>query len=119
MQEYYSLVKNLMLLAIGFISIISVAVWFFYSSNIALNYLLGASCGLVYLRMLAKDVEQVGQQKKRLGARGLVLFAGLIIVAAQWQQLHILPIFLGFMTYKAAVIFHLLLPNFGMSGESN
>ena len=119
MQEYYKLVKNLLLVTLGFIVIITVAVWYFSSANIALNYLLGASCGLVYLRMLAKDVEQVGQQKKRLGARGLVLFSGLIIVAAKWQQLHILPIFLGFMTYKAAIIFHLLQPNFGMGRQNN
>jgi len=108
MQEYYQLKQSLMLVTLGLTGIIFVSVWIFYSLDIALNYLIGACTGMVYLRMLAKDVERLGQQKSRPSPARFGLFIGLFIVATQWQKLQILPIFLGFLTYKAALIVYVL-----------
>jgi ATP synthase protein I len=108
MQEFYQLYQELLLGTLALTGIIFIFVWIFYSLNIALNYLLGACTGVVYLRMLGKDVERLGGQKKRLSKARLAVFIGLIVGASQWQQLQILPIFLGFLTYKATLIVYMV-----------
>ena len=108
MQEYYSLQQELLIATLVVTGIVFISVWIFYNLNIALNYLIGAVTGVVYLRMLAKDVEQLGNQKQRLSKTRFALFIGLIIVATQWRQLQVIPIFLGFLTYKAALIIYMV-----------
>jgi ATP synthase protein I len=60
--------------------------------------------GLVYLRMLARSVDGLGLQQRRVGANRLGVFVLLMIVTMRWEYLQILPVFLGFVTYKAAIL---------------
>ncbi|GAB4228507.1 MAG: ATP synthase subunit I [Elainellaceae cyanobacterium] len=108
MEEYRKLQDELMKVTLILTGIIFISVWIFYSLNIALNYLLGACTGVVYLRMLARNVEQLGRERQKMGSARLALLVGVLIVATQLNQLKIMPIFLGFLTYKAAVIFYML-----------
>jgi ATP synthase protein I len=108
MQEYFDLQETLLKLTLILTGIIFISVWIFYSLNISLNYLLGACTGVVYLRMLARNVAQLGRQRKQLGSSRLAILIGVIIVASQLHELQIIPIFLGFLTYKAAIIFYML-----------
>lgn len=107
MQEFYKLQQELLLITLGLTGAIFVFVWIFYSLNIALNYLLGACTGVVYLKVLARNVEQLGRQKSQLGKSHLAIFIGLIIVATQWNQLHVVPVFLGFLTYKGTLLIYM------------
>jgi ATP synthase protein I len=108
MKEYYQLKQTLLVGTLGITAGCFALVWTFYSLNVALNYLLGACFSLVYLNMLTREVERIGTAKRRIGSTRLGLFVGLIIVVTQFQQLKIIPIFLGFLTYKATVLFYIL-----------
>jgi ATP synthase protein I len=108
MSEYYQLQQDLVSISLLLIGGTFVCVWLLESLNIALNYLLGACTGVVYLRMLGKDVARLSPEKPQLSKARFALFIGLIVLASRWEQLEILPIFLGFLTYKAAVVIYML-----------
>lgn len=107
MQEYYQLQLLLFRVTLILTALIFPSVWIFYSFNTALNYLIGACTGVVYLKLLARDVERLGRQKKQVGKGQLAVFIGLIIIASQIDELNILPIFLGFLTYKVAILVYM------------
>ncbi len=108
MAEFYQLQQELYVVTLVLTAVIFVSVWIFYPTNTALNYLLGAGVGLVYLRLLAKDVERLGSQKRKPSSSRLALVAGLLILATQLDRLQILPIFLGFLTYKGTLLVYTL-----------
>lgn len=117
MSEYYQLKQELLIITLVISLVVFGSVWVFYSLNIALNYLLGACTSVVYLRMLAKNVERLGEGQRRLGKSHLALFIGLIILATQLNQLKVLPIFLGFLTYKATLLIFILRSSFSSSSS--
>ena len=104
MSDYYRLQKQLLITTVVFTAVVFVSVWIGYSLHIALNYLIGACTGVLYLRMLSRNVERLGHSSRGVSGGRLALVAGLILVASQWNQLEIMPVFLGFLTYKAALI---------------
>lgn len=108
MTEFYQLQQRLLIVTLILTGIIFISVWVVYSLNIALSYLLGACTGVVYLRMLGKNVAEISSENRRFNSNRLALVAGLVIIGARWNQLQIVPVFLGFLTYKAALIIYTL-----------
>ncbi|WP_071891666.1 ATP synthase subunit I [Cyanobacterium sp. IPPAS B-1200] len=117
MAEYYRLKYNILIATLIIGLSCFALVWVFYSLSTGLNYLLGTCVGLVYINLLAREVEKVGNGKRSIGSTRLALFAGLMIIATQRQQLEVIPIFLGFMTYKASILLTVL-PSSLLSGKN-
>jgi ATP synthase protein I len=108
MLEFFQLQRELYISTLILTLLIFGPVWYFYSLNTALNYLLGACTGMIYLKLLARNVEQLGTSKDRIGKTQLAVFIGVMIIATRIDQLHILPVFLGFLTFKAAILVYTL-----------
>ncbi len=104
LEEYNRLKMKLIVTTIIAGITIDLIVWMLYRWTIALSYAVGALVGTVYFRMLAKSVDRLGVESKSLGFSRLGLFVILMVIAAKSKQLEILPTFLGFMTYKLAVL---------------
>jgi ATP synthase protein I len=108
MGEYQQLKQELYLTTLAITAVAFPTVIYFYDLRIAGNYLLGAVTGVVYLRLLARDVDRLGTETMKLSFNRQALVIVLMLVAAKWNQLQILPVFLGFLTYKAAFIVYLV-----------
>lgn len=108
MNEYYQLRQELLVTTLILMAIAFGPIWWFYSLKVALNYLVGACTGVVYLKLLARNVERLGTENNRVGKSQLAVFIGVIIFATQWKQLEVMPVFLGFLTYKAAILVYTL-----------
>ena len=104
MQDYYQLQQNLLGLTVAFGAVIFPFVWGFYSLQIALDYILGACAGVDYLRMLGRNVSKIGRQKKNSSVGRLAVFAAIMLVSLRRDQLDVIHVCLGFLTYKAAII---------------
>ncbi len=105
MDDFYQLRQELLLATLVISGVVFGSVWWFYDLNVALSYLFGAVGGMLYFRRLAKGVEELGPGQQ-LGKSHLALFVVLIVIAARWDQLQLLPVFLGFLTYKLAILYY-------------
>lgn len=112
MDEYYLLKKSILIATLSIAAIIFFAVWLEFSLSIASSYLMGALVGIVYLRMLAKDVEKLSSDNQKVSSGRLALFVGMIVLATRLEQLSVFPMFLGFLTYKIAIIGYVLITSF-------
>jgi ATP synthase protein I len=108
MEEYYQLRQEVLVTTAVLMAIAFGPIWWFYSLKIALNYLVGAFTGVVYLSLLARNVERLGVKSNRVGRSQLAVVIGVVIIALRWQQLEVMPVFLGFLTLKAALIVYTL-----------
>ncbi len=70
----------------------------------ALNLLVGALAGLLYLRLLARSVARLGPGQRSVGKLQLLVPIVLTLAAARLPQLQILPCLIGFLLYKPALI---------------
>jgi ATP synthase protein I len=115
MGEFYALRQELLVTTAAFGGVICPAVWYFYDLNVALNYLLGAATGLAYLKLLGRNVERLGTENQKVGQSHIAVLIGVLFLSARLDGLHIFPVFMGFLTYKATLFFYALRSYFSPS----
>jgi ATP synthase protein I len=119
MVEYHQLQIELLVTTLILSALIFPLVWWVYGLNIALNYLLGACTGVVYLKLLARNVERIGTGSSQPGKSNVAIVIGVLVVATQRESLHVLPVFLGFLTFKLTLILYTLRILLTPSSSSN
>lgn len=107
--EYEQLKRWLLQTTVGLAGAAFAVCWWIYGLDVAVSYLLGAMVGVLYLRLLARGVGQLGVTQTRfspLPASRLLLVVALFILVARWPHLQLLPAILGFLTYKLTIFLY-------------
>ncbi len=125
LARYATLKQELFTLTAGSAVGITALLGMLYSREMAVSYAFGAAGGLVYLRLLARSVDNtksggaanVGEVvESTLGGQRLLVPAILVAAWNRWNalgapvtgfELQILPVLAGFFTYKGATVVQL------------
>lgn len=70
---------------------------------------IGAVCGLLYLRLLARSVARLGNGSKSLSRMQIVVPAVLVVACTRIPALELLPALAGFVLYKPALLLQAVL----------
>ena len=107
-DEYAQLQRRFILATLA-VSVFAVSVTaLVFDLHIASSLLVGAVCGVLYLRLLARSVGKLGKGSKSVSKIQLLVPVLLVLVVSRLPQLELLPALLGFMLYKPAMILQVL-----------
>ena len=107
-DEYAQLQRRFILATLA-VSVFAVSVTaLVFDLHIASSLLVGAICGVLYLRLLARSVGKLGKGSKSVSKIQLLVPVLLVLVVSRLPQLELLPALLGFMLYKPAMILQVL-----------
>lgn len=104
MDDYLRLQRRLVLATALVIALaVALTAWRFGPSN-ALSLLVGGLAGMLYLRLLARNVARFGVASKTLGKGQLLVPVLLVLVASRIPSMDVLPALVGFLLYKPALV---------------
>ena len=104
-MESFARLQVRLMLATVIVSVVAILfAAFYFDLFVARSLLVGAVAGLFYLRLLARSVARLGGGSSQVGRFQLVVPIVLIVSAARFPQLDLLPAFVGFLLYKPALI---------------
>ncbi len=103
-DPFLRLQRRLLLATLLLTLVVSLISWPLFGASPARSLLLGGTCGLLYLRLLARSVARIGPDSRSLGRFQIVVPALLVVAAARIPSLELLPALLGFLLYKPALL---------------
>jgi ATP synthase protein I len=103
-DPFLRLQRRLLLATLLLTLVVTLTSWPLFGATAARSLLLGGTCGLLYLRLLARSVARIGPDSRSLGRFQIVVPALLVVAAARIPSLELLPALLGFLLYKPALL---------------
>ena len=108
-MEDYARLKQRLILATLIVSAAAVALTaVVFDLPTAGSVLVGALAGVLYLWLLARSVNKLGNGSKKVSKIQLLVPAVLVLAGSRFPQLELLPAILGFLLYKPALILQAL-----------
>ena len=108
-EEYVLLQLRIFRINLVVTAVAAVVSILFVDLNASISLLLGACSGIIYLRLLAKNIGSLGKSSSSVGKVQLIVPAALVLVVAKVPDLHLLPSLVGFLLYKPSLIIQFLL----------
>jgi ATP synthase protein I len=108
-DPFQRLQRRLLLATLLLTLVVTLISWPVFGASAARSLLLGGSCGILYLRLLARSVSRIGPDSRSLGRFQIVVPALLVVAAARIPALELLPALLGFLLYKPALLLQAVL----------
>ncbi|MEB3172264.1 MAG: hypothetical protein VKL97_00195 [Cyanobacteriota bacterium] len=104
LDDYQRLQRRLLLATLALSLVVSALTAVRFGPGAACSLAFGASCGLLYLRLLARSVAKLGTQSRSLGRFQMVVPALLVVICSRVPALQLLPALAGFVLYKPALL---------------
>ncbi len=104
MEEYARLQRRLLLSTLIVSAVAVPAAALLFDRTAALSVAVGAGGGLLYLRLLARSVARIGAGSRQVGKSQLLVPVVLVLAAARLPALEIVPVLVGFLLYKPALL---------------
>ena len=104
MEAYTLLQRRLLRLTLVITASAAVVATFCFGWGTCFSLLVGSASGLLYLKLLSRSVERLGQGSGRVGRTQLLVPLLLILLALRLDTLALAPVLIGFLLYKPAML---------------
>jgi len=108
MEDYARLKRRLILATLIVSAAAAIVTAVVFDLSTAGSVLVGALAGVLYLWLLARSVNKLGNGSKKVSKIQLLVPAVLVLAGSRFPQLELLPAILGFLLYKPALILQAL-----------
>jgi len=108
-EEYSQLQLRIFRLTLVVTGLAALLTTIFVDFHAAISLLIGSFAGLLYLRILARSIGNLGKKSTAVNKIQLIVPVILFLAAVKLPQLDLFPALVGFLLYKPSLIFQFLL----------
>lgn len=104
MEEFHRLQRRLLLSTLLLSVVASALTFAVFGAPAGCSLVIGSSCGLLYLRLLARSVARLGNEARSLSRFQILVPALLVVACTRLPSLELIPALAGFVLYKPALL---------------
>ena len=105
-EDFFSLQLALFCLTLILSIVITIVSCIFINFSFGLSVFIGSIIGILYLRLLAKSIGNLGKTSSGISKVQLLLPVCLFIFASRNEMIEILPSIIGFFLFKPAMFYY-------------